>query len=709
MKKGLCWKKLLSIGCVATTAFILPISACRSSGQEDVTPKIILNSKDITTNEYRCKITGHTENISCESIEAKIEKIESKLIALQDETISIQDDQFVVNFIIDGSVIENTKFNFDLSFTFIKEDGQSETIKIENLNIYFLYEHEHDVDRVSIENRTIEQTDNHTFNFKFYFNQLPQSNITVSLENETTGLLVMPETEYIIGPDRPVNIVVPIYLNIGVHQNQAINFNLKLKFTNSFGKEQETDFVNCVVSFIDGKMPYIPDDYLEIEETHPSNDDTEFVLKGLKEGVNPIKVQSYSQLIIPDYVTIVDKMAFADSIYNYDSINKIVIPKSVKQIGEYAFGRIQEIVEIDISGYDEYPDWLRYNSDPRHLIPIFNNLTWQSGYLWIGKETSMGDPSVYLNEFIKIGCREKWIPCLTNDIFPYENYELKSEGTILTKIKDEAIDQLENYKIIRIPDEVQVIESDAFIQLATHPYINKQPNAEGQKETRRLILNGNLEVLPSQCFLNAGIGGPIVIAAPHLRTIPESAFENCTNYGNPPISDVVVEDTSIIFANCDDLKLIEQFAFNQVPLTILNDDNIFKLPNNLTGISNFAFFGSKFKQIIFPNNDLVSVGDYAFADTYSWPESPSIEYIDLSVYNEIVNPGEEKPTYIPDWFVNDDYAFEGNVKAEGKIVLSSKIRDELEEDEEIEKDEWEKIFKGNHGLPEDWEIEYIDS
>ncbi|XQP55033.1 MAG: leucine-rich repeat protein [Mycoplasmoidaceae bacterium] len=703
-------KKALLSSCLPLPLFIGTFSACSSEQHEIKNHNIEIKNRDVATYENTFEIYGSTTQIYCETMEVKIEGLDSPLLALDSEIVSIQNDQFVLKFTVDGSVQENKSFNFDLNFTYSERD-QTITQKLDNFNVYFFYEEE-DTDRVSIATRYIEQVDKHEFDFQFYFSNKPTSNkISVSLVNEDTGLIYLMDDKFRVSYEEPYNIVVPVFLNLSTFETQTFNFSLILNFINSYGKEQEVKFINCVVSYVDGEGETVPEDWLNIVEVPSNNNGVDYILTGLSDAAHPIKFQSYSQLVIPDYVTSVSKNAFTNtSKINFKNINRLVIPNSVTKIEEGAFEGLTQLIEIDISSYTSFPSWLSYNSDPEHIIKIFGDLFWQSGYLWIGNDRIYDDKEKYLNDFKTIGVADKWAAFLNNDVIPFENYEMSEDKTTLIKIKDDAVENLENYKVVRLPPEIKSIQNDAFNELAKHPYINKQLN--DQKETRRLIFNKNIVDLPNNCFKKSGIGGPIVFITPHLANIPESAFEECSHYEGFYEDEIVVETPSVIFASCYDLTSIGDYAFHLVPITILNSTDTFTIPDYVTSLSDFCFYGSKFKKIVFPNNDLYAVGNYAFADGYTWPQSPSIEEIDLKAYDEIVNPEEkvEDQTYIPDWFKADDHIFEGNVVDNGTIILSFNISSELfrrEQEGELDRAEWEKSFKLRHGLKESWTISYV--
>lgn len=651
-----------------------------------------ISERYFSTNEHSIEIAGTAKQLGDPIINVRLNSFgDENLIQLEKTKIKVTDGKFTIKIFIDDSIQGNSNFNFNLHFIVSSNKGTTEEIVLYNFNLFYEHSSIKKEDHVRIPNRIVEQAEHHLFWYDIYIDSMPQSNIYVEMNDESTGLLLLQQSEFITGQELPVHIRVPISLNIGVSYTIAIGFNLKVTFINSYGEPQVTNLINCAASFETLDTDTVPIDYLDIVET-----ENDSVLLGLKNGVDQLKMNTYDILSIPNHITMIGESAFYEPGW-LDKINQIIIPKSVKRISKQAFYAFTNLIEIDLSEYDDdVPEWITYNG--QHSMQIFNDVHMEDGYIWSKSE---GDNSMYIQRMLTRMGLPSWDLFSPDLILPNQAYKISSDGKTLEGINETFVDRLSEYKIIIIPSSIKNIEANIAIDLGNHPYNNTSKYSDKNiqhLETRRLIIGGNVETLADKSFLASGISGPIFIDTKKISIIPVSAFESCTDYGSPAMQDIDTEEAKIYFFHSEHLTSIASKAFDSV--RFINET--FTIPPKVIDIGERAFYGNAFSNIIFPPT-LTSLGDYSFADTYSWPSQP-LQSIDWTAFNFILNPEdpEDEQTYIPSWFDHFDFAFEGRDRDYNytQIVMCSLIRDEI-----CKKHEWEYLpstwapeFLSKHGL-----------
>lgn len=682
-------RKLLKSLLAAPLVLSLATVTFSCQKQPETITRVFFDSNQSVTKNHSTQFIGKTENLEASEVEVSMVNPSSPLVVFDDGFVDVVDDKFTLDFNIDEGVEDNTDFSFDLVIRYTDISGKEKQERFNDFHIFYIAGIDYKEDRVLIEKRMVERVNSHVFNFQVNFTKIPTSDVEISLEDEKTGLLNLTTNIFHPEGELPPSFIVPIELNIGIFETQAIPFNLKLSFTNSYGLDQTIIFTSCVASYRDGHPEEIPEEYYDVVHEQ-TNEGEKYTIKGIKPGVNPLEVNRYVKMVIPNYVTDIDSEAFTNESW-FSSVGKIIIPRSVKNIGLNAFSGLKNITEVDVSSCQDYiPDWMTKCSTEQ--IKIFNSEKFDDGYIWSNK---IADTDEYTQMFINMGLKSKWKAFNTSTIMPHKFFQLSDDRTEIVGFDEKNIDALKDYQVITIPASVTRINEDAFKELSMHPFEKQTANGI-ERWTRRVIINKNVVELPFGCFADCGIGGTIMIYAEHMTYIAESAFENCCNY-DVSVGETNKEPISIDLVNANDLTLIEPFAFNKA---YIKQDRLV-MPNNMKSIGAFAFSTNRFKSILFSGHE-TSIGERAFSDTYSYPQGKTINEIDLSNFVYPI-PDKEKETFIPDWFTKYDFAFEGAAASEGVVILSKKIHDEIGESK---LSDWEKNFKQYHALPSDWTFSY---
>ncbi|MCQ3908636.1 MAG: hypothetical protein MJ200_03720 [Mycoplasmoidaceae bacterium] len=153
----------------------------------------------------------------------------------------------------------------------------------------------------------------HVFKFTCFLSRIPTSSeVSVSLTHKSSTLfdLIDNKCEVIIDDPYPY-IEVEIRLSMSVFNKSSYYFDMNLSFINSYGKDQEKVFENCVIQYDRNVTEEIPEDYLNLEPTKESKE--KYVLHGLKDDVPEVEAGKYRILQIPSNVVAIDSNAFVDA------------------------------------------------------------------------------------------------------------------------------------------------------------------------------------------------------------------------------------------------------------------------------------------------------------------------------------------------------------------------------------------------------------
>lgn len=703
-------KLFVQINSLLTMPFVPFITSCKSDHDGF---DININEYQQIVNESNLLIPFNVDGDSCSSVDVEITNANTDKINISSETIQLENNHGSVSINIDSELIDGFHVHFDLIFRTENKKGESIFKTIYDLNFVYITDPHPEEQDIVIPTKTKDTEINlHTFTYKINFLVPPKSNkIKVELLNDYSGLLHLKESEIQVQQSYDeIFIEIPISLDFSVFSSFIMYFGLTLDFTNSYGSRQVYSHNGFILDFKKTSKEFepIPEEYFNLEKT---GDDV--ILHGFNENIRSEDLVSYDIVQIPEDVTKIDgKLISSDSLNNLDwssSIKKIVFGGKEKEICEDFFAQFQNILEIDFCKYgNQIPNWLEFETHLFDSTSMFNKY----GYIWID---DAADNIAIIQQFIKCGLADKWETMNIGKVTGETFFNINNEKHIIG-ISDEGKNILQNIKLVRIPHEVTEIEPDALNDIKITPYLNPKTN---QLETRRLMLDGEISSLLGLSsygiFQNIGISGPIIINCPKITSIGQCTFADITHYNIQKYYEVIAEPTTFFsVVSLANLTEIDKYAF---AYSLLSDwDGNMLAAEHLTRIDEFAFESHRFTSIKL-SKTITDVGQFAFANSYYEPTTPSLTSIDLSQFNKIVNPEEVDPkliTHVPIWMSEQRNLFDGACCQTGTLKLSKVIKEEVDEkhdkweDEFLEWDKWILRLKGKLAIPANWSVELID-
>lgn len=598
-------KALLAI--VPTTLVLGSFSTITSCSYEKT--KFKLSTKSVIAEDYRCSIDLLFSNSNVKTVHLSIVNCSSDKIKLLQSDFSQKNGVAHIVFAIDYSVQESCCFDFDLDMSYKDPAGARQVEHFTGIQVLKVMPTPSDTDRVECETLNVTVTNEHIANFRFAFFKAPQSKVSVQLLDDQSEQLYLTENEFEAQkhPDPAYNVwyvTVPVHLQMYNYLWSFYPFKLSLTFTNSYHKQQTNEFMNTYHLIWD-RTETVPEDYYEI--------DANGVLSGIKPTVSPLLAGHFRTLDIPDNVTEITQNAFTDDNW-LKNIRKIVIPNSVKKIGEHAFNGCDNLFELDLSSYEgEIPTWLKNNIQ----IVDTENLSLPIGYFWYG---GMEDDDHNLAGWLKgKGFTDDWVSscsakCTPADFFSYED----SKKTIIDGISEDYSDYVWYYSVIRIPEQVTTIKSNAFDYIRDIPYF--KDGRVDQPQTRRLILNRKLADVAQHSFNYTGIAGSIYIPCTTTKPFNEGVFDECNSFSPTSpfffMDELYTEPLEFVFDACNNM---EELPKNFAKHTQLNppieykENPVIYMPHNLKTIGDMAFWLAGFNGTIKLPNTIETIGSQAFA------------------------------------------------------------------------------------------------
>ncbi len=617
--------------------------------------------------------------------------VKVSLLNLNNPNIRLAENQILLNdqhgkLKFEINIFENFNFKFNICFEYTDKQKQMLKYVTNVFSLLYSYNAPIDTDRVYPVARGITSVNNHSFDFEFNFNISKQiSSIQLQLLNETSGKLSLSQSFAEVQYERETYrwfIKVTIILDYSTSATNVYDFDLNLKFTNSFGKQQDTTIKGLSVAYIDQAQPEIPEDMFVLTKSLG-----DVVLEGVKEEVSPLLLNSFTILRIPDQVNVISSNAFAD-VNSYENINKIIFNKNLYKVGFNAFGGCTHISELDFENCSSIsiPLWLEND------IPVFN-CEIHTGYIWINAdlEYNLGyREKLKTAIFNNCNLPQDWEIFCSTKILPEEALTINFEG-VMQGFNPEWFDRLKEYQIIKLPDKVTSFEEDSFFVLGTLPFENPfyEPNGtyktktidtEHKYLTRRLIFSPNISNICDLTF--TGIGGLFLLSSQSLSNIGEYVFSDTYDYLPWEIDyhDVYSENASIYFHDCNNLLEIGAHAF-----TSCESNSDLQIPRNLNKIGESAFADCAFRSITFPNGYL-NVEKEAFSTSFSTSVlAHKLEIIDLSSYIW-------DETSSVEWFEQSSDVFKNSCAPNGIVYFNSSIFIDL-------KDEAFNKLIERHGIP----------
>lgn len=378
-------------------------------------------------------------------------------------------------------------------------------------------------------------------------------------------------------------------------------------------------------------------------------------------NIEMFKTEGFEEIIIPEridgyLVTGVGSPSFGGSFPDDIPIRKIVIPKSVREIGD-AFSllnRLEEIVVDEQNQYYSSVDGVLFNKtktslecypcgkqNDSYIIP--NSVTYVSGFknchylmeilVSEGNESFISDNGVLFNkEKTELICyppekeSKEYIipPTVTSLRFGAFNNCSKLESVEISKGIDclfKTFKGCQKLKSIVIPESISAIGYETFRdcislqEIVIPDSVREIENSafSNCSSLKSITLGSNITYLGSHAFY--GCTNLETIMLPDgITEINEYTFSNCYSLKDVVLSEQTTRIGWSAFSNCsslqtlalpDTIEEIERSAFRNCNLQEII------LPPRLREVSDYTFSDNKTVQLTF-NQGLVSIGGFAF-------------------------------------------------------------------------------------------------
>ena len=291
---------------------------------------------------------------------------------------------------------------------------------------------------------------------------------------------------------------------------------------------------------------------------------------------------------IPATIEGLPVVAIADDAFANTNMTSVIIPSSVKTIGNGAFSGCYNLWSVSLTDGLETIGEYAFTQTYLDSINIPATVT-SIGYGCFNKTYSLDEITVDEN----------------NTVYSSEN------GVLYNKDKTELLkypcDKYE--ESFTIPATVKKIAPYAF---------------ENAYYLDTVAISESVEEIAEYAFYSTELSS-ITIPA-NVKTIGESAFENCWFMSNLIIENGVTAIGNNAFAECQRLSSVS------IPesLTAISDRMFFNcynlktvtLPSSITTIGEYAFTGCGFENVVIPDN-VKEIGAYAFDQCY-WISNVSL-------------------------------------------------------------------------------------
>ena len=322
---------------------------------------------------------------------------------------------------------------------------------------------------------------------------------------------------------------------------------------------------------------------------------------------NPLRIhdkRKQTLITLPDTKTKIGDYEFN----GYAELTTITIPESVTSIGKSAFQNCDKLEHIEIIGNNFiFEDGVLFNHDKTILILCL--------------ETKAGDYE---------------IPQTVTEISEYAFFLCKQLTSItipdsVTEIKYRTFSWCENLTTLELPDSISSIGERAF---------------HGCKKLISLVLPEGLTTIERETFRRCN-NLTLLYIPESVTSIGIRAFQNCNK-----IIIILPRSTNFIY---DNNALFNSERTHIVTYLSSNEEQHYNVPDSVTTIDEYAFFGSNLQSITIPSSVTI-IENSAFArcnnlTTLTIPESidslehsgidecPRLEHIEVSGNNYVFDNG----------------------------------------------------------------------